>query len=266
MKEFQQSLSLWMGGGLSAHINTPIMPNLVWPSLLGKRLVDCSTLGCVSRHDNGITPEEVIDDIPPEHLEQLKTSFYSTKVFVTKDEAMEIEKQTRDQADSMQWLVERRKRLTASKVGGISKMKNSTKNSKKVQNLLYSTFRGNEATRYGSEKEEETTQQYINHQRKNGHPDLSVDKSGLSISLTNPWLAASPDGTVHDPSDTDQGLGLVEVKNPYSMRGKSLAEACKSSTFCLANKHDTYELKPRHDYFYQMQCYRQGLVRFRTKD
>ena len=96
-----------------------------------------------SRHDNGITPEEVIDDVPPEHLEQLKTSFYSTKVVVTKDEAMEIEKQARDQADSMQWLVERRKRLTASKVGGIAKMKNSTKNSKKVQNLLYSTFRDN---------------------------------------------------------------------------------------------------------------------------
>ena len=36
------------GGGLSAHINTPIMPNLVWPSLLGKRLVDCFTLGCVT--------------------------------------------------------------------------------------------------------------------------------------------------------------------------------------------------------------------------
>ena len=48
-----------------------------------------------SRHDNGITPEEVIDDVPPEYLEQLKTSFYSTKVFVTKDEAMEIEKQTK---------------------------------------------------------------------------------------------------------------------------------------------------------------------------
>ena len=76
----------------------------------------------------------------------------------------------------MQWLVERRKRLTASKVGGIAKMKNSTKNT-------LSTFRGNEATRYGSEKEEEIIQQYINHQIRNGHPDLSVDhKSGLSIS------------------------------------------------------------------------------------
>ena len=114
-----------------------------------------------SRHDNGIMPEEVIDDVTPEHLEQLKTSFYLTKVVVTKEEAMEIEEQTRDQADSMQWLMEQRKRLTASKVGDIAKMKNSTKKSKKVQNLLYSTFRGNEATHYGSEKKEETIQQYV---------------------------------------------------------------------------------------------------------
>ena len=56
---------------------------------------DNTTAACsaYSRHDNGITPEEVIDDVPPEHLEQLiKKSFYSTKVVVTKDEAMEIEK------------------------------------------------------------------------------------------------------------------------------------------------------------------------------
>ena len=80
-----------------------------------------------SRHDNGITPEEVVDDVTLEHLEQLKTSFYRTQVVVTKDEAMEIEAHTRDQADNMQWLVERRKRLTASKVGGISKIKKKHK-------------------------------------------------------------------------------------------------------------------------------------------
>ena len=67
-----------------------------------------------SRHDDGIMPEEVDDDVTPEHLEQLKTGFYQTKVVVTKDEAKVIEINTRNQANSMQWLVERRKRLTAS--------------------------------------------------------------------------------------------------------------------------------------------------------
>ncbi len=53
-----------------------------------------------SRHDGGTLPEEVHDDIPSEQLEQLKTAFYRTKVAVTVQEAMEIEQNTRDQADS----------------------------------------------------------------------------------------------------------------------------------------------------------------------
>ena len=207
-----------------------------------------------SRHDGGTTPKEVTDDIPPEQLEQLKMSFYRTKVVVTEQEVMEIEESTRDQAENIRWLVERRKRLTASKVGSIVKMKKNTKRSKRVQNLLYSTFKGNEATRYGSAKEQETIDQYIAHQRKNGHPQLSVDKCGLSISVTNPWLAASPDGAVNDPSDPSQGLGLVEIKNSYSMREKTLDEACKTSSFCQENRDNTYRLKTRHDYFHQVQC------------
>ena len=81
-----------------------------------------------------------------------------------------------------------------------------------------------------------------------------MDKCGLFVSVTNPWLAASPNGTVTNPDDASQDLGLVEIKNPYSMRGKSLAEACKSSTFCLQNRDNTYKLKTNHDYFHQVQC------------
>ncbi len=122
----------------------------------------------------------------------------------------------------------------------------------KVQSLLYSNFKGNKATHYGTAKEQETRQEYITYQQRNGHPDLSVETCGLFISLTTPWLAASPDGTVYDPKDASQVLGLVEIKNPpYSMRDKTLDEACKTSTFCLDDKH---KLKRRHDYYYQIQC------------
>ncbi len=85
---------------------------------------------------------------------------------ITEQEAKQIEASTRDQADSTRWLVERRKRLTASKVGSIAKMRKNTKKSKKVQNLLYSTFKGTEATRYGSAKEQETIDLYVAHQQK----------------------------------------------------------------------------------------------------
>ena len=151
-------------------------------------------------------------------------------------------------------MIEQRKRITASSVGSIAKMRKTTKRSNKVQTLLYSNFKGNKATRYGTAKEEEARQEYITYKRRNGHPDLNVETCGLFVSLTTPWLAASPDGTVYDPEDTSQVLGLVEIKNPYSMRDKTLDEACKTSTFCLEKKNDKYQLKQRHDYYYQIQC------------
>ena len=160
-----------------------------------------------SRHDGGISPEEVHDDIPSDQLQQLQTSYYKTKVAITEEEARDIEKSTRDQADNEQWMIERRKRLTASRVGSIAKMKKTTKKGNKVKHLLYSSFRGNEATRYGIAKEDKTRKDYITYQRRNGHPDLNVDICGLHVSLTDPWLAATPDGTVYDPIDASQVLG-----------------------------------------------------------
>ena len=100
--------------------------------------------------------------------------------------------------------------------------------------MLYSTFRGNKATRYGlaKEEEEETIQQYLTHQKSNGHPDLSIEACRLFVSLSNPWLVASPDGSVQDLSNTKHPLGLLL----FSVREKTLTEACSSSSFCLEER------------------------------
>ena len=50
------------------------------------------------------------------------------------------------------------------------------------------------------------------------------------MSLTDPLLAGSPDGPVHDPSDADHTPGLVEIRNLFSAREKTLNEASTSST------------------------------------
>ena len=94
----------------------------------------------------------------------------------------------------------------------------TTKKSKKVEEMLYSKFRGNRATNYGAQMEEQTRQEYETYQQRNGHPDLETQRCGLFISLVTPWLAASPDGLVHDPDDYSQTLGILEIKNPYSVR------------------------------------------------
>ena len=60
----------------------------------------------------------------------------------------------RGQVESEQWMVERRKQLTASNAGSIAKMRKTTKRSNQVKGLLYSHFRGNVATLYGITTEE----------------------------------------------------------------------------------------------------------------
>ncbi len=81
----------------------------------------------------------------------------------------------------------------------------------------------------------------------------SVVLSGLVISVDTPWLAASSDGIVHDPTAVSP-KGLVEFKrNPFSVREKTIAEASESKTFCLENSGSSvYSLKKRHDYYYQV--------------
>ena len=80
-------------------------------------------------------------------------------------------------------------------------MRNTTKRSKKVQEILYSTFRGNAATKYGTKIEGIAKNEYATHQQQTGHADLEVKSCGLSVALENPWLAASPDGVVRDPNE-----------------------------------------------------------------
>ena len=167
-----------------------------------------------SRHDNEIEPDDVTDDVSPDILEEMKRNYFETNVALTKEEAMEIESATRDQAGNDQWRNERRKRITASKVGGIIKMRKATKRSSRVKELLYSTFRGNQATRYGMEMEETARIEYTTHQQQNKHPEVSVTNCGLFVSNDCPWLAATPDGVVQDPSEQTSSLGLLEIKKP----------------------------------------------------
>ena len=98
-------------------------------------------------------------------------------------------------------------------------MRATTGKSEKVESLLYSTFKGNAATRYGSSMEHTAIIEYETYQHQHGHPNLKVDRCGLFISSEHPWLAASPDGVVNDTSDDScQSLGLVEIKKTYSLQ------------------------------------------------
>lgn len=92
-----------------------------------------------SRHDNDIEPDDITDDASSKYLDKLKNT-YTTHVAVTTEQANNTEQETQEQSGSDLWIRERTKRITASRVGGILKMK-TTKRSRKVQEILYSRFK-----------------------------------------------------------------------------------------------------------------------------
>jgi len=57
---------------------------------------------------------------------------------------------------------------------------------------------------------------YVDYQVKRGVA-IKVQKCGLVIDASLPWLAASPDGIVSDPTlKDDMSQGCLEVKCPFS--------------------------------------------------
>ena len=71
-----------------------------------------------------------------------------------------------------------------------------------------------------------------------------IKSSGLVVSKTYPFLAASPDGFV----DKDH---LIEVKCPYVSRDKTIS----TLTVPYLKQHDdgSYYIESKHDYYYQIQ-------------
>ena len=152
------------------------------------------------------------------------------------------------------WLAERRKRITGSTVGRLAKRRPSTKVANAVKQHLYTAFRGCAATRWGHLQEPRAQQKYLQHSSRHS-PGVQVNASGLVVSTSHPWLAASPDGLVVDPIE-DNSEGVVEYKNPYNARNMTIPEAVeKVKDFCLSRQDDgTLSLKMAHAYYYQVQA------------
>ena len=100
----------------------------------------------------------------------------------------------------------------SSNVGAIAKHQSTTKVGPLVHQLLYSSFRGNRVTSWGLLQEEDTEKQYREYMKEQC-VDFKVNGDcGLHVSTQYPWLAATRDGLVHDPSITPS-RGLVEQHN-----------------------------------------------------
>ena len=161
-----------------------------------------------------------------------------------------------DDHASVIWKSERRLRITSTSVKAICQRHATTAVAPLVRQMLYSNFKGNAATRYGLAQEKASSIKYLQWLRTHGSVEASVDRNcGLIVSSTYPWLAATPDRLVIDPSASPLSPeGIVEFKNPYSYRESSLQEAIENKKrSCLVNVEGCFSLKRSHEYYYQVQ-------------
>ena len=138
----------------------------------------------------------------------------------------------------------------------IVKCRSTTPVTRTVNQLLYSTFRGNynSATRWGLDQEQHTVGVYTSwlHNRGSSNPIVNI-KYGLVVCTAHPWLAAT-DSWVTDP-EASPSLGFVEFKNRYSYRDLSMSDAIAANKCdCLAINNSHIELKHTHSYYTITRC------------
>ncbi|XP_025198499.1 uncharacterized protein LOC112596890 [Melanaphis sacchari] len=192
--------------------------------------------------DYGLS-EPLIEDISEEDIKQKKIAFIKS---LSEMDRSYLEKETRNQADSQLWHVERRNRITASNFGKICKMRPHTSCKNTVYGLLYGNNIQAKALDYGKSMEPYARNEF---ETKFG---LKVSPAGLCVDSEIPYLAASPDGFV----DYDS---LIEIKCPYSAKDcDTIIHAIKEGKikYCSIkniNDENITELKKTCDYYYQIQ-------------
>ncbi|XP_037535870.1 uncharacterized protein LOC119412904 isoform X1 [Nematolebias whitei] len=178
------------------------------------------------------------------HLQPSKSMFVCSEpqqlhlksMEVTWDMVNKFECATRAQSTCPEWHQLRRHRLTASRFREICQVQDKSEEDL-ANRLLQGTYQ-TAAMKRGLELEADAIWEYCQIKRVNHYP------CGFVIHPDAPWLGASPDGLIFDPSEPCQ-FGLIEIKCPN----------VKSYVDCpyLQMKSGKLELKKTHVYYWQVQ-------------
>lgn len=101
-----------------------------------------------------------------------------------------------------------------------------------VKELLNSKQVSSRALEWGQTNKSQAIKEYKRKQRTSGKDDITVCKAGFHICEQHPFLGASPDGCVHDPTSVHE-FGVLEVKCCYKYRFESFDFAATNPVFAL---------------------------------
>ena len=155
------------------------------------------------------------------------------------------------------WFEVRRYRITASIFGEIMRRRSETPPDSLVLRIIQQQRFSSQALEWGIKNEPYAIEAYKKYRHAAGCTDLIVSASGFIISLSHPFLGATPDGAIYDPSSPDKPYGFLEVKCPYTVRDKTPEEACSVPGFCCSIDHTSskkvMKLRENHPYYCQVQ-------------
>lgn len=159
-----------------------------------------------------------------------------------KQDYLNLEKNTREQASNPIWQLHRAGRVTASVAKDVAQMKQSPSLVSKI--MQYTTF-SSSATAHGNKFEPEAIESF-RRQQADQHEDFSIERCGLVVCPIEPCFGASPDGIVQCRC---HGKAVLEVKCPYKYKD-SLDGWKQDPNFSLDLNGN---LKRNHKYFAQIQ-------------
>lgn len=187
-------------------------------------------------------PEEFSDTTEP-ILQQININI---------EQAWHLQNNTVAQAQDKRWVQEREIRLTASNFGKVLYRKKEPSES-----FMKSIFEPKDLSkvssiRHGKTNEVIVRSLYARKMQKQSHKNFTVYDCGLVVNPSHPYLGASPDGKVFDPSSPSP-FGLLEIKCPYTWRNNSIEEACQDPNFPCAIINGVPRLKRDHKQGYYAQ-------------
>ena len=128
-------------------------------------------------------------------------------------------------------MFQRSKRLTASNFGKVVKRKRPPTEFF-VRDIFVPKDLSKVSSIHHGRQQELIVRSLYNRKMQKKCKQFIVFDAGLVVNPSFPYLGASPDGKVYDPTEKDP-FGLLEIKNPYTWRNHTMEEACKDPNFCL---------------------------------
>jgi hypothetical protein len=191
--------------------------------------------------DNTGFPSLPVNNVMNNNLHLALTENQQTtinSITISSSEAAYFEEKTRLQSETALWHKVREFRLTASKFGSVARRQKADV-TKLIERLKATRNVQTQAMKDGLAREPLAAEAYVRAK------DMKVNlyPCGCVVSVSAPWLAASPDRKVYDPSKP-YPYGLLEIKCPEA---DTVAQAQ-----WLKEEQGVLVLKKNHDYFYQV--------------